>query len=612
MSFLNNIWYGRNITSYLLQLPLLPFSSLFGVVAAARRAFYANGLCKTEGPVVPVVVVGGITVGGSGKTPICIALVKELRARGFNPGVLSRGYKAKGAQFPAQVPLDADPVIYGDEPCLIRRETGAPVVIDPQRNRGADYLVGLGVDLIITDDGLQHYALDRDVEICVLDGARMLGNGHLLPAGPLREARWRLKTVDTVVVSGAVAHLGYFPMVLKQSSIVPLNLKSQEVLQPKSRVIALAGIGNPDRFYKTLEDCGFTVAERVEVGDHDRIDYERLAALASKGPVVMTSKDAIKYQSEAARNNLSNVFVLNVSAHLSKQFYDDVVGKVKQSRSRVEKRLKEREKAGYIRPEIDLVDSLEEVAEHNARWAAIHANTNPSPAAAPMTPDTTPAVAPEDLERDADNPDARYDNGAESVHSEFSAHDSYESSMSSSTANSDSANDGAHDGAHQGDDDGEGKEHKSLKKSLKSKSSRSGDDDSSDSPDTAEEQNLTESSTTREVGNATGEDSNAAGEESSSSSSLSSSSDSARVDAPDDNQSAQTDKDDMADNAGQTDNAASSAAGEAKGRDSSVSESINDHRSVKAHDDGKDIFSLKKQRRDFDPDALPRELKRRK
>lgn len=607
MSFLNNIWYGRNITSFLLQLPLLPFSSLFGVAAAARRAFYANGLCKSEGPVVPVVVVGGITVGGSGKTPICIALVKELRARGFNPGVLSRGYKAKGAQFPAQVPLDADPVIYGDEPCLIRRETGAPVVIDPQRNRGADYLVGLGVDLIITDDGLQHYALDRDVEICVLDGARMLGNGHLLPAGPLREARWRLKTVDTVVVSGAVAHLGYFPMVLKQSSIVPLNLRSHEVLQPKSRVIALAGIGNPDRFYKTLEDCGFTVAERVDVGDHDRIDYERLAALASKGPVVMTSKDAIKYQSEAARNNLSNVFVLNVTAHLSKQFYDDVVGKVKQSRSRVEKRLNEREKAGYIRPEIDLVDSLEEVAEHNARWAAIHANTNPSPAAAPMTPDTAPAIAPEDLERDADNPDAHYDSGAESVHSEYSAHDSYENGMSSSNANNDSAHDGVHDGAHQcddahhGDDDGEGKEHKSLKKSLKSKSSRSGDDDSSDSPDSAEEQNLTETSTTGAASNATGADS-----------SSSSRSDAVMGDDADDNQSDQTDKDDKADTAGQSDNAASSAAGEAKGSDSSVCESINDHRSVKAHDDGKDIFSLKKQRRDFDPDALPRELKRRK
>lgn len=298
-------------------------------------------------------------MGGTGKTPVCIALVKELSARGFNPGILTRGYKSHCKSVPCQVPLAGEPSIYGDEPCLMRRETRAPVVIDPDRARGADYLAGLGVDVIIADDGLQHYALDRDVEICVLDGSRMLGNGHLLPAGPLREAKWRLKTVDSIVVSGAVAHLGYFPMRLKQTSLSPLNLNSHEVLEPRSKICALAGIGNPDRFFKTLEDCGFVVTQKVEVGDHGRISLERLKKLADTMPVVMTAKDAIKYQNEVTQENLGNIFVLNVAASLSKQFYDDVVNKIKQSNYKVAQRRKQREAKGYVLEKVEAVDQVE-------------------------------------------------------------------------------------------------------------------------------------------------------------------------------------------------------------------------------------------------------------
>ena len=350
--------------SWLVQLPLLPFSSIFACVAATRRSLYANGLCAKTGPVVPVVVVGGITVGGSGKTPLCIALVKELRARGFNPGVLSRGYKCHCTEFPAQVPLDADPYIFGDEPCLIRRQSQAPVVIDPKRVRGADYLASLGVDVIITDDGLQHYALDREVEICVLDGSRMLGNGHLLPAGPLREAKWRLKTVDSVVVSGAVAHLGYNSMVLKHSSVSPLNDELLEVLDPKSEVCAFSGIGNPDRFYTSLEDCGFNIKNKVDVGDHNKIPFEKLQKLSEQMPVIMTAKDAIKYQKEAKEHNLSNVFVFNVCASLSQQFFDGIANSVKQSTFKVSQRRKKREAQGYVLKKVALIDeSLVENSE---------------------------------------------------------------------------------------------------------------------------------------------------------------------------------------------------------------------------------------------------------
>ena len=304
----------------------------------------------------PVVVVGGVTVGGTGKTPIVIALVNELTERGFNPGVLSRGYKAKCDVFPSQVPMDCDPEIFGDEPSLIRRSTGVPVVIDPVRTRGADYLAGLGVDVIITDDGLQHYALDREVEICVLDGTRMLGNGCLLPAGPLREGEWRLSAVNSIVVSGAVAHLGHNPMMLRPSAITALNPDNPKQLEERGEVTAFCGIGNPSRFYKTLEDCGFVVVNKVEVGDHNKMPFDKLRELASERTVIMTAKDAIKYRKEAKENAIENVFVLNVAAQLSKHFFDDIVSKIKLSLHRVEQRRRRREEAGYVLQKVEGIE----------------------------------------------------------------------------------------------------------------------------------------------------------------------------------------------------------------------------------------------------------------
>ena len=304
----------------------------------------------------PVVVVGGVTVGGTGKTPIVIALVNELTERGFNPGVLSRGYKAKCDVFPSQVPMDCDPEIFGDEPSLIRRSTGVPVVIDPVRTRGADYLAGLGVDVIITDDGLQHYALDREVEICVLDGTRMLGNGCLLPAGPLREGEWRLSAVNSIVVSGAVAHLGHNPMMLRPSAITALNPDNPKQLEERGEVTAFCGIGNPSRFYKTLEDCGFVVVDKVEVGDHNKMPFDKLRELASERTVIMTAKDAIKYRKEAKENAIENVFVLNVAAQLSKHFFDDIVSKIKLSLHRVEQRRRRREEAGYVLQKVEGIE----------------------------------------------------------------------------------------------------------------------------------------------------------------------------------------------------------------------------------------------------------------
>ena len=252
--------------------------------------------------------------------------------------------------------MDCDPEIFGDEPSLIRRSTGVPVVIDPVRTRGADYLAGLGVDVIITDDGLQHYALDREVEICVLDGTRMLGNGCLLPAGPLREGEWRLSAVNSIVVSGAVAHLGHNPMMLRPSAITALNPDNPKQLEERGEVTAFCGIGNPSRFYKTLEDCGFVVVKKVEVGDHNKMPFDKLRELASERTVIMTAKDAIKYRKEAKESSLDNVFVLNVAAQLSKHFFDDIVSKINLSLHRVEQRRRRREEAGYVLQKVEGIE----------------------------------------------------------------------------------------------------------------------------------------------------------------------------------------------------------------------------------------------------------------
>ncbi len=207
----------------------------------------------------------------------------------------------------------------------------AIVVVDPDRERGAKYLEKLGVDVIVTDDGLQHYSLARDIEIIVIDAARMLGNGFLLPAGPLREGEWRLDTADIVVTNGTPADLkkNYKTMHLTPSPAVSLdsfctNQGFRDYLQKGTRVIALAGIGNPRRFYNTVRDCGYEIISTIEIGDHGVVDKETLKSKSANTPIVMTAKDAVKY----AKLNLPNLYVLNVEAVLPESFYEIVAKKL--------------------------------------------------------------------------------------------------------------------------------------------------------------------------------------------------------------------------------------------------------------------------------------------
>lgn len=317
--FINRIWYPASSFSPALLAAglLLPFSGLFYLASATRRHAYRAGWLSSSAPDVPVVVVGGITAGGSGKTPLCISLVRHFQRRGLRVGVLSRGYRASGGTFPRLVGPGCDARSGGDEPCLIYRRTGAVVVIDPNRRRGADFLRRQGVNVIVCDDGLQHYALQRDFEIVVVDSRRQFGNRLLLPAGPLREGLWRLDQAGCIVENGALQHNNYYCMRLQPSTPHRFNDESVS-LTPGTQVCALAGIADPQRFRDTLAALDFEVSATLAVGDHDWVSLEAIREQARSLPVVMTEKDAVKY----AGSELENVYVLRVEAVLPPEFYE--------------------------------------------------------------------------------------------------------------------------------------------------------------------------------------------------------------------------------------------------------------------------------------------------
>lgn len=354
MSFLDKHWY-RHKKSCLAHL-LLPLSALFGLISLKRRQGYIKK--QEQGKLlkipVPVVIVGGICVGGSGKTPLCCALLKHLISLGYHPGLISRGYKGNAKHYPYEVTVNSDPAICGDEPLLIKQSLGekAEVYVDPLRPRGAMALCGAGCDVIISDDGMQHYALERDLEILVVDAERCFGNQALMPSGPLREGIWRADTVDVIVFNGSKSkeHDG-FEMHLKPSS--PRLIKSTKALKssdtatdvahrttpapdnvavPQSperapsslkagtEVTAMAGIGNPERFYKTVASLGFKIVDTILVEDHHVVSQDLLAKAASKRPVVMTAKDAVKY----SEYGIDNLYVIEVEGCLVADFFATV------------------------------------------------------------------------------------------------------------------------------------------------------------------------------------------------------------------------------------------------------------------------------------------------
>lgn len=291
-------WYEGHPLLWLLW----PFSVLYGLVSGIRRFFYRTGLLTSQKFPVPVIVVGNITVGGTGKTPLTLALIDYLRSQGYRPGVVSRGYGGKTI-YPCLLDARSTAAMVGDEPLAIFRRTGVPVVVDPVRVRAVSYLLQqTNCNMVLCDDGLQHYALHRDIEIVVIDGARGLGNRFLLPAGPLRERPSRLQAVDFVVVNGEGARVpGSFAMCLQPQAWQPLCPEAAGLApMPGSRVHAVAGIGNPQRFFSQLQDKGFDV-EPHAFADHHAYTAEDFQFSESL-PVVMTEKDAVKCAGLAAEN----------------------------------------------------------------------------------------------------------------------------------------------------------------------------------------------------------------------------------------------------------------------------------------------------------------------
>ncbi|MGC1522114.1 MAG: tetraacyldisaccharide 4'-kinase [Steroidobacteraceae bacterium] len=289
-SWLNRIWYQRASPPWW----LLPLSVVYGAAVGARRYLYAKRLRRSIRLSVPVIVVGNLSVGGTGKTPLVCWLVTQLTALGFKPGVVTRGYGGSSGHARI-IDTSTDPDAVGDEPLLLVRRTAAPVAVGRDRPAAAQLLVNAGCDVVVSDDGLQHYALSRDCEIAVIDGERRLGNGRLLPAGPLREPKERLAAADAVVVNGGGPPLegGIFVHLEAESasSLIGGAVKALDEFQGIA-VHAVAGIGNPQRFFDMLQARGILVTAHP-LPDHARLRAADIS-FGDQRPVLMTEKDAVK------------------------------------------------------------------------------------------------------------------------------------------------------------------------------------------------------------------------------------------------------------------------------------------------------------------------------
>lgn len=332
MRSIEQIWYSPFSWQ---STVLLPLSGLFALIAAGRRGLYRAGVFKANRLPVPVVVVGNLTAGGAGKTPLTLYLARQLAERGQRPGIISRGYRGS-VKEPLPVTPQTDPALCGDEPLLLAR-AGVPVFVCPDRAAAGRALLAAhpDVDVILCDDGLQHYRLARDVELCVVDGARGFGNGLPIPAGPLREPVARLRSVGAVVVNGpgaSVVHDHVFQMTLQPAPFYSLNDRNLTFAACEfagKQVAAVCGIGNPARFFATLRGLGLSFSE------HPFPDHHAFAVgdLPEADWIVVTEKDAVKL---AALPDLGaygdKIRVLPVSARLEPDLTDWLIGKLNHGR----------------------------------------------------------------------------------------------------------------------------------------------------------------------------------------------------------------------------------------------------------------------------------------
>ncbi|MCB1669889.1 MAG: tetraacyldisaccharide 4'-kinase [Pseudomonadales bacterium] len=346
MRSLEKAWYRK--AGWLLL--LWPVSLLFQLLASIRR-FYHSAVARSQRPAVPVVVVGNISVGGTGKTPLIIGLAKALRKAGLRPGIISRGYLGKAPDYPFIVEKNSSAEEVGDEALLIARSLGdCPMVVDPDRLRALEKLCSsFHCDVVLSDDGLQHYALPRDLEIVVIDGKRLFGNGMCLPAGPLREPVSRLRSVPYLFINGEPEG-DELPPELERAERLSLqptflvNLQTGEKKPFKgapfnigTTVHAVTGIGNPDRFFTLLSTLPYQV-RRHDFPDHHPFSAADLEALAidPRQPVVMTQKDAVKCEQFAGRNYWYLAVEMKLPDAALASLLETIQGLVEQRRGTVE------------------------------------------------------------------------------------------------------------------------------------------------------------------------------------------------------------------------------------------------------------------------------------
>ncbi|MBY6062787.1 tetraacyldisaccharide 4'-kinase [Pseudidiomarina sediminum] len=324
-------WYRKTVVPWLWL--FLPFHALFVAVSTWRRRRF---LSHPPTPLsVPVIVVGNISVGGTGKTPVTLALIERLQALGHQPAIISRGYGGKGP-FPLRVTATTPAQCCGDEPLLLAQRSGVPLVVAPDRNAAAAEVLRIApkTTVIISDDGLQHYALARQFEIAVVDAARGVGNGWRLPIGPLREPVQRLASVDAIVVNGAptpaelhgLSHV--YAMQLQPQGWRRVSDDAPCAALPNGRTVAIAGIGHPERFFATVSQLESRDFDTQAFADHYAYSAQDADALGTYEVVLMTEKDAMKWRGLAAA---SKAYYLPVTAQLPAALIAQIADQLKPS-----------------------------------------------------------------------------------------------------------------------------------------------------------------------------------------------------------------------------------------------------------------------------------------
>jgi tetraacyldisaccharide 4'-kinase len=332
--WLHRIWY-EGASNYQM---LLPLSGLYWLLITLRRCLYSLGILGRHRAIVPVIIVGNITAGGTGKTPVTIWLAGELQKRGFKAGIVSRGYGGSKSSTSMRVDTASDPDVVGDEPVLLAKRTGCTVVVDSNRARAAQMLVDDGVNVIIADDGLQHYRLERTYEICVIDGARGLGNRFLLPAGPLRETIDRLGEVDQVLINGRRGDNVAERTAVEQNAI-EFELVAREITRLNgsltrpiggfsgTTVHAVAAIGNPARFFDMLRAHGIQVIEHA-FQDHARLSVNDLR-FGDDFEILMTEKDAVKLDATSSDKYWTVPVDLEIDPVLSSPWLEQIESRLR-------------------------------------------------------------------------------------------------------------------------------------------------------------------------------------------------------------------------------------------------------------------------------------------